>query len=81
MVVGIMKIQIEASLEEVTELLNRVEDTRNSHAAKYVLHDFDQMMRNKLKHENLTTDQYSVWEEARNALHTTTRDYNMHLTE
>ena len=43
------------------------------------LFDLDQWLRNKLKYEDITEEQYKAFEEVRNELHQKSREYNINL--
>ena len=43
------------------------------------LFDLDQWLRNKLKYEEITDEQYKAFEEVRNELHQKLKEYNINL--
>ena len=43
------------------------------------LFDLDQWLRNKLKYEEITEEQYKAFEECREELHQKLREYNINL--
>jgi hypothetical protein len=43
------------------------------------LFDIDQWLRNKLKYEDITEEQYKAFEEVRNELHQKLKEYNINL--
>ena len=43
------------------------------------LFDLDQWLRNKLKYEEITEEQYKAFEEVRNELHQKLKEYNINL--